>query len=341
MTKDARPARIVLHLGILHRPSLNMDLRQLRYFARIVELESITAAADALHIAQPSLSQHVANLEAELGARLLIRGPFGARPTETGQILYRHAKIVLRQMEEAQAAVRHGRDVPSGHVRVGLPTSTSRVLALPLIQYVNAEVPGVTVEIVEGSSADLAELVAAQKLDVAITMDALQRPNLHLIPLLDEDLMAVGPALARHKGPLMLSEIATLPLLLPSFPNSVRVLTDRAFVAEGLELKLVAETSAVSVLLSAVSAGIGWTILPWSALATENPDAFTCVPICDSSLVRRVFLCVAASSRLSLSCKTVEATILRLVADAIEYGTWQGVRPLSGISNLGDKENQA
>lgn len=312
-----------------------MDFRQLRYFARIVELESITAAADALHIAQPSLSQHVVNLEAELGARLLVRGPFGARPTETGQILYRHAKMVLRQMEEAHAAVRHGRDVPSGHVRVGLPTSTSRVLALPLLQFVTHNLPDVTVEIIEGSSADLAELVAAQKLDLCIAMDAQQRPNMHLVPLLDEDLMAVGPASAQRNTPLTLAETAALPLLLPSFPNSVRVLTDRAFVAAGLELNLVAETSAVSVLLPAVSAGMGWTILPWSALATEPAGAFACVPISDSSLVRRVFLCVAAAARLSLACRTIEDALLRLIVDAIATQAWQGVNPLGSLMASG------
>ncbi|QQX89119.1 LysR family transcriptional regulator (plasmid) [Cupriavidus necator] len=310
-----------------------MDFRQLRYFARIVELESITAAAEALHIAQPSLSQHVVNLEAELGAKLLVRGPFGARPTETGQILYRHAKMVLRQMEEAHAAVRHGRDVPSGHVRLGLPTSTSRVLALPLLQFVTEHVPDVTVEIVEGSSADLAELVTAQKLDLCISMDSQQRPNMHLVPLFDEDLMAVGPASGRSDKPLTLAEVAALPLLLPSFPNSVRVLTDRAFVAAGLDLKIVAETSAVSVLLSAVSAGMGWTILPWSALATERPDAYACVPISDSTLVRRVYLCVAGSARLSLACKTVEDAILRLIVEAIGTRAWQGVSPLGSLTS--------
>ncbi|WP_059411946.1 LysR substrate-binding domain-containing protein [Cupriavidus basilensis] len=317
-----------------------MDFRQLRYFARIVELESITAAADALHIAQPSLSQHVVNLEAELGAKLLVRGPFGARPTETGQILYRHAKMVLRQMEEAHAAVRHGRDVPSGHVRVGLPTSTSRVLAVPLLQFVSGSVPDVTVEIVEGSSADLAELVTAQKLDLCIAMDAQQRPNMHLVPLLDEDLMAVGPAPAQRDTALTLAEMAALPLLLPSFPNSIRVLTDRAFVAAGLELKLVAETSATSVLLAAVRAGMGWTILPWSALATEHPDAFACVPISDSSLVRRVFLCVAGSARLSLACKTVEDALLRLIGEAIATRTWKGVSPLSRLLGQRDEGNE-
>lgn len=313
-----------------------MDFRQLRYFARIVELESITAAAEALHIAQPSLSQHVVNLETELDAKLLVRGPFGARPTETGQILYRHAKMVLRQMEEAHAAVRHGRDVPSGHVRIGLPTSTSRVLALPLLEFVTTHTPDVTVEIVEGSSADLAELVAAQKLDLGIAMDAQPRANMHLVPLLDEDLMAVGPASAQRDTPLTLADMAAFPLLLPSFPNSIRVLIDRAFVAAGLDFKLVAETSAVSVLLPAVSAGMGWTILPWSALANEGAHDFACVPISDSTLMRRVFLCVAASARLSLACKTIEAAILRLIVDAIDTDAWRGVTPLNSLTQLRD-----
>lgn len=324
----------MLKSGILQRSSSAMDFRQLRYFTRIVELESITAAADALHIAQPSLSQHVNNLEAELGAKLLVRGAFGARPTETGQILYRHAKMVLRQMEEAHAAVRHGRDVPSGHVRVGLPTSTSRVLAVPLLQLVSANVPEVTLEVIEGSSSDLAELVATQKLDLCIAMDSQQRPNMHLIPLLDEDLMAVGPGGTHGDEPLTLAEVASRPLLLPSFPNSVRVLTDRAFVAAGLELNVVAETSAVSVLLSAVKAGMGWTILPWSALANEPHGDFVCLPISDSSLVRRVSLCIAHSARQSLACKTIEDATLRLIANTIETNAWQGVKALSSLKNV-------
>lgn len=310
-----------------------MDLRQLRYFARIVELESITAAADALHIAQPSLSQHVANLEAELDAKLLVRGPFGTRPTETGHILYRHAKMVLRQMEEAKAAVRHGRDVPSGHVTVGLPTSTSRVLAVPLLQRVAEALPDVTLEIVEGSSSDLAEFVALQKLDLSITMDAQQRPNMHLVPLLEEQLMLVGQPLSGvGDGAVKLAEVAALPLLLPSFPNSVRVLADRAFVSAGLECRLVAETSAVSVLLAAVRAGMGWTILPWSALAGPADADLVSLRIADAPLTRRVSLCTSAAARLSLACRSVEETLLRLVTELVAERAWLEVELLPSAS---------
>ncbi|UZN52490.1 LysR family transcriptional regulator [Cupriavidus cauae] len=315
-----------------------MDLKQLRYFARIVELESITAAADALHIAQPSLSQHVANLEAELDARLLVRGPSGTRPTDTGLILYRHAKMVLRQMEEAKAAVQHGRDVPCGHVSVGLPTSTSRVLALPLLRHVTEHFPDITLEIVEGSSADLAESLALQKLDLAVAMDVQQRPNMQSTPLLDEQLMLVGrpiperPGHPGHPHAITLAQAAALPLLLPSFPNSVRVLCDRALVSAGLQCRLVAETSAVSVLLSAVREGLGWTILPWSALAGDEDEALAAMSIADATLERRVSLCLSSSASLSLACRSVEAALQTIVSEMVASGQWKGVRLIGGAS---------
>ena len=75
-----------------------MDLRQLRYFVKIVELESISLAAEALHVAQPSLSQHVVNLESELGTKLLNRSNHGTKPTHEGEMLFRYAKSILRQV---------------------------------------------------------------------------------------------------------------------------------------------------------------------------------------------------------------------------------------------------
>ena len=91
-----------------------MDIRHLRYFAKVVELRNITAAAEALFIAQPSLSQHMTNLEQELGVPLLERSVQGTRPTAMGELLYRHARTILRQFDDAQAAIRSGSETPAG-----------------------------------------------------------------------------------------------------------------------------------------------------------------------------------------------------------------------------------
>ncbi|OZI34593.1 LysR family transcriptional regulator [Bordetella genomosp. 10] len=314
-----------------------MDLRQLRYFVRIVELESITAAAETLHIAQPSLSQHVANLEKELETPLLLRGPGGVRATEAGKLLYRHAKVMLRQAEEARSAIKHGRDTPSGHVKVGLPTSTSRILALPLIEAVASRYPEVVLEVVEGSSSDLATAVSMHRLDLSVAMDARPQPaRMTIAPLLTEDLFLVGPPLGVDA--VTLRQMSALPLVLPSFPNSIRVLAARTFAEEDLPLRLVVETSAVSVLLTVVRAGKGWTVLPSSALVgpEARSDNIVATRIASADFRRRVSVCMSVSTEKSVACTHVHQTLIEVAAGLVAQGCWTGVqwqgeRPLPAI----------
>ena len=82
-----------------------MNLKRLKYFVKIVEVGSLTQAAAVLYIAQPALSQQVANLESELDQQLLIRTKRGVMPTEAGKVLYSHARSILLQCEQAQLAV--------------------------------------------------------------------------------------------------------------------------------------------------------------------------------------------------------------------------------------------
>ena len=79
-----------------------MNLRRLQYFVKIVDIGSLTQAADILHVAQPALSQQLATLEGEVRQQLLVRTKRGVTPTEAGKVLYRHAQLILRQCEQAQ-----------------------------------------------------------------------------------------------------------------------------------------------------------------------------------------------------------------------------------------------
>lgn len=96
-----------------------MNFRRLKYFVKIVDIGSLTRAAEVLHIAQPALSQQVATLEGELDQQLLIRTKRGVTPTEAGKVLYTHARTILRQCEQAQLAVNNvGQTL--GQVSIGL-----------------------------------------------------------------------------------------------------------------------------------------------------------------------------------------------------------------------------
>ena len=79
-----------------------MNLRRLQYFVKIVDIGSLTQAADILHVAQPALSQQLATLEGEVKQQLLLRTKRGVTPTEAGKVLYRHAQLILRQCEQAK-----------------------------------------------------------------------------------------------------------------------------------------------------------------------------------------------------------------------------------------------
>ena len=82
-----------------------MNLRRLKYFVKIVEIGSLTQAAEILHIAQPALSQQMATLENEVDQRLLHRTRRGVTPTEAGLLLYSYAKSILGQCEQARGAL--------------------------------------------------------------------------------------------------------------------------------------------------------------------------------------------------------------------------------------------
>ena len=83
--------------------SPQLNLRRLKYFVKIVDIGSLTQAADVLHIAQPALSQQLATLEGEFRQQLLVRTKRGVTPTDAGMVLYRHAQIILRQFDQAQS----------------------------------------------------------------------------------------------------------------------------------------------------------------------------------------------------------------------------------------------
>src|SRR5437868_6581312 len=105
-----------------------MDFKQLRYFTHIADFGNMTRASESLHIAQPALTQQIANLESELGTRVFDRSTQGVKLTPAGDVLYRHAKSLLKQLDDARTAVRDETEHPTGSVAIGIPGSTGKVI---------------------------------------------------------------------------------------------------------------------------------------------------------------------------------------------------------------------
>ena len=159
-----------------------MDVRQLRYFLSVAKCRSFSRAAVDLNVAQPALSHHVANLEAELGVKLFERSTKGVKPTECGETLMRHAETIIRQVNQAAIDVKTTSAHPSGIVTIGLPTSISISLTVPLLQAVEARFPAISLRINENHSGYLSEWVLAGRLDMAVLFDIDSDAPLRLDP---------------------------------------------------------------------------------------------------------------------------------------------------------------
>ncbi len=247
-----------------------MDLRRLVFLMRVIDSGSITRAAESLRIAQPALSQHLLVLERQFGTPLLLRGKYGVVATPAGKVVYRHARILERQMAQAVAEVRVLSGEPAGRVTIGIaPHSPARLLILPLLAQVRQQFPDILLHVNENFEGILANDLLLERMDMAFTYEIVPRPGLRYEKLFSEPLCLVGQAhvLGEH------DTWDSVPLLLPGATHAVRQLAEAIFAAAQLRPRLVAEIESFETLANAARMGVGAIVLPRSvALSLAERD---------------------------------------------------------------------
>jgi LysR family nitrogen assimilation transcriptional regulator len=295
-----------------------MNLKRLKYFVKIVDIGSLTQAADVLHIAQPALSQQLATLEGEVRQQLLTRTKRGVTPTEAGKVLYRHAQLILRQCDQAQVDMAAAGGGLSGAVSIGLaPGTAAATLALPLLRTVRARHPGVLPYLNESYGSTLSELIMNGRMDMAVLYGGRMAVHgLSFLPLLREPLFLVGPrSFPAPPDPVPLAAIAELELYLPRPYNVVRRLVDEACMSAGVVPKIVAEIESASTLTAVIADGLGATILP-DSMAREvvaNCHAWQS-RIVEPEIEAPLALCRSDHLPLSEPAEAVKDILLELVA---------------------------
>jgi LysR family nitrogen assimilation transcriptional regulator len=209
-----------------------MDIRQLRYFIAIAEEGSLSAAAQRLNVAQPSLSQHVLTLERDLGVTLLDRSPRGVTLTQSGEILLSHARELTLALERAVDSVRRSGAEPVGEVSFGLPSSVSMVLSVPLAETVRLELPQVRLRAIEAMSGFIQTWLEDQSIDLGILYDVGSVRHLTHRQLMTEELHFFSapdawPFRNRAGSAVRLRDMAPVELVLPSKHHGLRTMIDR------------------------------------------------------------------------------------------------------------------
>lgn len=306
-----------------------MNLKQLNYFVKIVEAQNMTRAAEVLHIAQPALSQQITLLEDELGVQLLTRSSRGILATPHGDLLYRHAKTILRQVDNTRILLSKKEGEVSGNVSVGMPSSTAKILALRLMRLVKQRYPSILLEIVDVPSADLVSLVSHGRVDFSLVPDPQKPKDMSFLPLFREELyLMVYPGVIAGAGKVSLKKIATLPLILPSLPNTLRSRLEHAFLKENLAINLFGEASTSAILIPAVRAGLAATILPYSSAHEEILHQQVEMHAVEAGFARDVHLCTSNTLPMSPATTTVIALCREVLQELVGSGAWKGCQLL-------------
>lgn len=302
-----------------------MELRQLRYFVRIVELGSFSQAAAALGLVTSALSQQISRLESELATRLLKRSSVGIQPTEAGLAFLHQARLALRHVDAAANAAKNAR--LSGHVSIGMSPTTASVLGMPLILAMRERHSGVRVHFVETLSGHLADMLTARVLDLAILFRADFARRFSVTPLLEERLFVIGrPSLSGMPAgrSVRLAALGALPLVLPSGPHDLRSMLDQAFARARVAPNVVAEIDGLATLMDLVAGGLGASIQPGAAIARLAPGELAAVPVTDASARRPILLASLSDDELSPAGLATRAVTAEVARRLVRERTWPG-----------------
>jgi len=302
-----------------------MELRQLRYFIRIVELGSMGRAALDLGVGTPALSQQISRLEGELSTRLLQRTTTGVLPTDAGLAFFRQAQLAIRHADAAAQAARQAR--LAGHVSIGLAPSTSGVLALPLLEAMRERYPDVRLRVVESLSGNLATMLNARQLDLAVLFETDGARRWSVLPLLEERLFVIGrrdlPGMPTGRS-VRIARLASLPLVLPSGTHGLRAILDAAFARERCAPHVVLEIDGLAVLMDAVRAGLAATIQPGAATVRLPADEMARIELAERSARRRNLLASLSDDELSPAALAARVVLRSVAAGLVAQQRWPG-----------------
>lgn len=302
-----------------------MELRQLRYFVRIIETGSMGSAAQALDIGVSALSQQMSRLENELAIRLLQRTSRGVTPTNAGLAFYSQAQLALRHADDAILAAREAR--LSGHVSVGTAPSTASILGIPFIHAMQENYADVRLHVVESLSGNLERMINTRQIDLAVVFQKDKILRWSARPILEEQLFLIGShalLAALPDNPITPEQLAGIPLIMPSQGHGLRGRLDAVCQEHALNVEIVAEIDGLALLMRAVRDGLGATLQPGAAISHLDNDALRVIGVHNPVLSRPNFLVSLSDDELTPAGLAARVVLTKVMRQLVDAGEWPG-----------------
>ena len=299
-----------------------MELRSIQYFVQVADEGRITRTADKIGIAQPALTRHIKQLEAELGTQLLMRLPRGVRLTTSGRDFLDHARTIMLEVSRASEHVRGKTQAPRGTVVMGTSPTLAPLLLPGCVARARQQCPSVTLKVVEGFSPQLLDALLTGRLDLAVMTNPPRTTALALTPLCSEPLMVLSPPGARGtRHAFSLAELCATPFIITV---GLRTLVEQQLAAFGVALRVEAEVDSVEAIRRLLISGVGMTIMPVSAFHDEiRTGQLAAYPIEDANLHRILILARPVAEARSAAIEEIEHIVRGEMSGMLQAGIFR------------------
>lgn len=254
---------------------ISFDYYKIFYFA--ARDKSITSAAKALYLTQPTVSRAMQNLENELGCRLFVRSKKGVSLTPEGEILYRHVAEACAHIFEAEEELADKKRYLDGSVRIGASEMTLHNYLLPFLEQFRTCYPSIKLKLSNTSTPAAVTSLKAGLIDFAIIASPIPGETGLFVTELKEfqDILVAGPQFAYLRGRrLSFRELSEYPLICMEEGTTTHQFFDSLFAAHGLKLEPDIEpaTSDLVAPMAAHNLGIGFSIYEFALPYLERGE---------------------------------------------------------------------
>ena len=295
-----------------------MDVASVKLFLEVAEAGSLSKVAARRQTVQSHISRQVSDFESRCGGQLFRRTGRGVALTEFGQLAVARLRPWLQETEQIAEALRSESGVLLGQVRLGIIPSAAHPLMTRLFERLQAQHPGIHLDIAEAQGAELDAMLDAGAVDLAILF-RFQRPSAR-----EERLLCVAHTYLVSAPGDALTAAASLPfarlqglrLVLPRRPSHWRNALDESARSLGFKLEPVAEADSLTVQkeLVANTRGLYSILGPFSIAAELRAGTLQATQLVRPDLTRHVTLAFPRQGKLSPACRVVAQTVQELVA---------------------------
>jgi LysR family transcriptional regulator, nitrogen assimilation regulatory protein len=304
---------------------MDISYRKLRALLSIAENGSVSAAAIELSMTQPALSRLINQFEKRYGVELFHRlGRGGMQLTEAGRMFCRHANEIIRSFDLLENGLETSRGQLVGKVCVAMPDSTGHVLFVPLIKRFREQYPQIELHVMSAYSGDIPHQLNTGNADVGVVTHEQGLSGLNHKLLFNEQLHLVGGKTAfTHDATIKLTEVSSLPLLLPAMGDMRRII-DQAFAQARMVPQVVMEVDSQDALLDLIREGHGYSIMSFAGVYSHvQRGEFNACRIVDPVIERKVSLVVSNKRPQTLLMRVIEDELVKLISSNHEMARWK------------------